>query len=867
MRFGLLALATGLLAQDPAEHFEMKVRPVLAKNCYGCHTQSAMGGLRVDSREALLQGGKSGAAVVVGQPEASLLVKVIDHSHDRLKMPPSGKMSDADIALIAKWVKDGLAFPVRATKSTPDTEISPEQRAFWSFQPIRKVMPPAVKNEKWVRNAMDRFVLARLEKEALQLAKPADRRTLLRRATYDLTGLPPTPEQTRAFELDRSPNAWEKVVDQLLASPHYGERWGRYWLDVARYADDKLNSTQDEPYANSFRYRNWVIDAFNQDMSYKTFVKAQISGDLMGGKEYAAGTGFFALSPEMQDERVDALTRGFLGLTVACAQCHDHKFDPIPTKDFYSLQGILNSSELHETPLADDKTVQAWKAQKKDLEIVEKRIKDFYDNQSRILGEVLASQTAAYLMAGQGIGDASQLDTETVARWEKYVASERLYHPFLNQFRLLLKAKAPQEELWAEARKFETLLLAIHEEKKLVDEKNKVLLGVDPTRNDLSQTQLEAMDRDRTVLWRDMFERSITDAGGAFNYGSGVMYYGKGTIERFLSGHWKTYLAQQKDLESAKRKALPEQYPFLQTISDKAKPADMKVHVRGDRNNQGELAPRRFLAILSGKDRPLFHQGSGRLQLAEAIADDNNPLTARVIVNRVWQQHFGRGIVNTPSNFGQLGEKPSHPELLDHLASEFMAGGWSLKKLHKQILLSATYQLSAETVEANLTKDPDNHLFWRANRRRVDAETLRDSMLFAAGELDLSPAEKALKLDDDKNRKRTVYGFISRRKVDGTLALFDFPNPQATSEARMSTLVPPQRLFLMNSPFVEQRATALAKRLSGANEDKVKQAYRILYSRDPDATELKLGVEFLAAADLVQYARVLLGSNEFLFVN
>lgn len=829
-----------------------QVRPLLAKSCFGCHTGAAMGGLRLDSREVVLKGGKSGAAVVVGKPEESLLVKAIEHSHERLKMPPAGKLSDGEIGLLRDWIRDGLVFP--------------EATVFWSFQPVKKVTPPEVKNSKWVRNAVDRFVLARVEKEGLQLAQMADRRTLLRRVSYDLTGLPPTPEETRAFEMDRAPNAWEKVVDRLLASSHYGERWGRYWLDVARYADDKLNSTQDEPYTNSFRYRNWVIDALNRDMPYRDFVKAQIAGDLMG-KEYVAGTGFFALSPEMQDERVDALTRGFLGLTVACAQCHDHKFDPIPTKDFYSLQGIMNSSELNETPLAEASVVEAWKAQKKDVEVVEKRIKDFYDTQGRVLGEALASQTSRFLMGTQGVGDLKALDEETLGRWKKYVGSERLYHPFLNQFRLLVKAKAPEAELWAEARKFEELVLAIHEEKKLVDEKNKVLLGVDPTRNDLSQTQLVAMDRDRTVLWRDLFERSITDAGGAFNYGSGVLYYGKGTIERFLSGTWKTYLEEQKSLEAAKKKELPEQYPFLQTLKDKEKPADMNVLIRGDRNNQGEVAPRRFLFALSGKERALFHQGSGRLQLAEAIADGQNPLTARVIVNRVWQQHFGRGIVNTPSNFGQLGERPSHPELLDYLAAEFVEQGWSLKKLHKQILMSATYGLSAEVVEANQAKDPDNHLFWRANRRRVDAETLRDSLLFASGELDLSAAEKAMKLDDEKNFKRTVYGFISRRKVDSTLALFDFPNPQATSEARMSTLVPPQRLFLMNSPFVASRAGALGKRLSGTDAEKISQAYRILYSREPDATELKLGSEFLRHGDWVQYARVLLGSNEFLFVN
>lgn len=869
----LSVLCWTVSGQDHADHFEMKVRPLLAKNCYGCHTQSAMGGLRMDSREALMKGGKSGAVVIEGKPEESLLVKAIEYTNDKLKMPPSGKLGPEEITLIANWVRAGAVFPEKRMKAEAagvEVEISAERRAFWSFQPVQKVAPPEVKDKRWARNEIDRYVLARLEKEGLQPTKFADRRTLLRRASYDLTGLPPTPEESKAFVEDRSANAWEKVVDRLLASRHYGERWGRYWLDVARYADDKLNSTKDEPYTNSFRYRNWVIDAFNRDMPYRDFVKAQIAGDLMKSKdpvEFAAGTGFFALSPEMQDERVDALTRGFLGLTVACAQCHDHKFDPIPTKDFYSLQGILNSSEPGETPLSDAKVVADWKAREKEVEVVEKRIKDFYETQSRVLGEVLAADTARYLMASQGQGDVGGLDEETIGRWKKYVSSDRLYHPFLNQFRLLVKAKAPTAELLAEARSFEEKLLAVHEEKKLVDEKNKVVLGVDPTRNDLSQTQLHAMDRDRTVLWRDLFERSISDAGGAFNYGSGVIYYGKGTIERFLSGKWKSYLEQQKMLEEAKRKALPAQYPYLQTMKDKEKPADMKIYVRGDRNNPGDAAPRRFLAVLSGKDRALFHQGSGRLQLAEAIADDKNPLTARVIVNRVWQQHFGRGIVNTPSNFGQLGEKPSHPQLLDYLAAEFVENGWSLKRLHKQILMSATYALGAEPVEANVSKDPDNHLFWRANRRRVDAETLRDSLLFASGEIDLKPAEKAQKLDEETNTKRTVYGFVSRRKVDGMLALFDFPNPQATSESRMSTLVPPQRLFLMNSSFVEQRAIALSKRLKGSEVEKVKQAYQILFCREPDALELKLGLQFLGQADWTQYARVLLGSNEFLFVN
>lgn len=868
-----LLVAMAAAADDKAEHFEMKIRPLLAKNCFACHTQAALGGLRLDSREALLKGGKSGPAIVEAKAEESLLLKAVQQTDSQVKkMPPTGKLSAEEIALLASWVKEGAVFPAKAPSApaTKDYQISPEQRAFWSFQPVRKTAPPPVKDGKWPRNDIDRFIQARLEKEGLTRASMADRRTLLRRLTYDLTGLPPTPEATKAFLEDKSPNAWEKQVDRLLSSPQYGERWGRYWLDVARYADDKLNSTQDEPYANSFRYRNWVIQAFNQDLPYDQFVKAQIAGDLLPAKDpnhFAAGTGFFALSPEMQDERVDALSKAFLGLTVACAQCHDHKFDPIPTKDFYSLQGILNSSQLHETPLAPKEVVDLYTEKKKSFDEAEARLKSYYERQTQLLGEAFAGQTARFLLAAQGLDDAKDLDEETLKRWKKYLASDRLYHPYLDPFRNLVKTGAQPEAIKVEAQRFQALVIQINEEKKEVDDKNHLILGRDPSRNDLSQTQLNAMDRDKTVLWRDLFERSISDAGGAFKYGTGVLFYGRGTIERLLSGPFKQHIESEKSAIEVLKKALPPQFPFLQTLQDKEKPADMKVHIRGDRNNLGDVAPRRFLSILSQPDSKPFTKGSGRLELAEAIVAPTNPLSSRVIVNRLWQNHFGQGIVNTPSNFGQLGERPTHPELLDYLSAYFAENGNSLKKLHKLILMSATYGLSSENVSANDSIDPDNHFYWRAKRRRVDAETLRDSLLFAAGELDLSPAEQALKLDDDKNLKRTVYGFISRRKVDGMLALFDFPNPQATSESRMATNVPLQRLYLMNSPFVEARAKALAARLSGENKDKIRQAYQILYCREPDATEYKLGLDFLASSDWTMYARALLGSNEFLFVN
>jgi hypothetical protein len=820
----IVGLCAGLVlcaqAQDSFEFFETKIRPVLAKNCYSCHTSAALGGLRLDSKAAIEKGGKSG-------PAAVHIASAVAEG----KMPPAGKLPEADKDLLVAWAKAGAPMP---DKVVPAKALD---RSFWSFQPLRNYP-----------GTIDSFIAAKWKELGLNPAPPADRRDLLRRVTYDLTGLMPTYAETQAFLQDKSPNAWEKVIDRLLSSPHYGERYARLWLDLARYSDDKLNSTEDEPYPNSWRYRNWVIEAFNRDLPYNEFVRAQVAGDLIGEP---AGTGFFALSPEMQDDRVDALTKTFVGLTVGCAQCHDHKFDPIPTADYYSLQGVFASSKLAEHPLAPEEEVKKWKAKKAEVDLVEKRLKTFYDRKTMEVGEIFASQTDRYFL---GKGE----DAEVQERVNKYLKAERHYHPYLKEFQI-----HPTEENAAKLRK---LVLEIVDEKKLVDEKNKIILGIDPSRKDLSQTQLEAMDRDKIVFWRDLFERSISDAGAAFNYGSGIYYFGKGKIERFFSPMEKQYVEEQNRELEARKAELPPQYPFLQVLKDADKPEDMAIHIRGDKNNKGEVVPRRFLAILSPENREHWKEGSGRLQLANALVDPRNPLAARVIVNRVWQWHFGRGIVASASNFGRLGEPPSHPELLDHLASTLIADGWSLKRLHKRILMSKVYQLSTRTIEANLNKDAENQYFWRANLRRLDAEGIRDNLLLASGELELSPGEKALSIDDEKNTKRTVYSFIGRRKLDSYLALFDFPAPLASNESRMATNVPLQRLFFLNSSFMEQRAKSLAGSLSGELDDKIRASYRRLYQRDPDPEELQLGREYLSKADWTSYARALLSANEFLFV-
>jgi hypothetical protein len=867
----LLLLAAGLAhGADPDEFFESKVRPVFATNCYTCHTEMHAGGLRLDSAEAVQKGGKSGPPIVAGKADDSLLVQAIRQTHPRLKMPPNGKLKDDEIAAIVAWVNSGAVWPKGAPAEVKSTyTITPQQRAYWAFQPVHKPTVPAIKNTASARNAIDNFVLAKLEEKGLRPARPAEKRVLIRRATLDLTGLPPTPEEVDAFLADRSPSAFATVVDRLLASPRYGERWGRYWLDVARYSDDKLNSTQEEPYPNAFRYRDWVIQAFNRDMPYDLFVKAQIAGDLLPSDDplqYQPGLGFYALSPEMQDERVDATTRGFLGLTVACAQCHNHKFDPIPQTDYYSLQGVFSSSELTQVPLAPKGVVAKWDAEKKAIDKVEERLKAFIAAQTDQLGGIFAGQTTRFLLASRQLAPAADLDRETLDRMTAYLANPKKDHPYLKRWFELAAQGAPPADFEAAAREFEAKVEEVNEEKHLVDEKNKIKLGLNPSRNAMSQADLFSLTIDQYNLWRDLFAPSQKDAGGALKTPDGVYYYGAQKIDRFLSGEWKHRLDSLRQEAADLKKALPPQYPFLQTIKDGANPRDIRVAIRGDVNNRGEVAPRHLPSILCAGEPKPFTKGSGRLELAEGIADPANPLTARVIANRIWQHHFGRGIVETASNFGKNGAAPSHPELLDYLAARLVENKWSIKSLHREIMLSAVYALSSEDIPANDAVDADNRLLWRANWQRMDAETLRDSLLFVSGNLDVQAGGPPVALNE-KNARRAVYGFVSRRKLDPMLALFDFPNPNSTSEQRVVTNVPLQRLFMMNSSFVEDQAAGLAKRLTGDDPQRVRQAYRILYGRAPSADELQLGLAFVAKSNWNEYARVLLNSNEFEWVN
>jgi len=869
----LAAAIPAFLAQSPgsvdADFFETKIRPLFAEKCYACHTEARMGGLQLDTREHFLKGGKSGPVAVPGDPDASLLVKALRYEANP-KMPPTAKLAAEQIASVEAWVKAGAVWPqdAKAALTSPPYKITAEQRAFWSFEQVKAVPPPDVKDANWARTEIDRFIAAKLEARGLHPVRRADRRTLVRRATYDLTGLPPTAEEVDTFEHDRSPDAFATVIDRLLASPRYGERWGRLWLDVARYSDDRLDSERDNPYPASFRYRDWVIQAIQNDVPYDVFVKAQIAGDQLPDHEkYEAGLGFYALSPEMQDDRVDATTRAFLGLTVACAQCHDHKYDPIPTRDFYSLMGIFRNTDLREVPLAPKQTVDVYKEQDALIQKKERELKEYVAAQSAQLGLILASETARYLLAsGQLSSEVTDttagavLDQETLARWTKYLAETAKQHPFLKDW----YAATAQDERAKAAAEFQAQVLAVIAEKSHVDDENHVRLGLDPTRDDLSKANLVSLDRAKFGLWEDM----LGDRG--------VLHYGdsrkeEAKIDRFLSGVWLGHLTDLRAQLAALKKGLPPAYPVLQTIADKEKPEEQHVWIRGDQNNPGDLAPPHFLTILSPAEPKPFQRGKERLELAEAIASPANPLTARVIVNRVWQQHFGYGLVRTPSNFGSQGDRPSHPELLDYLAGRFVREGWSLKKLHREIMLTAVYGLSDESSGRNYAEDPDNRLLWRYNRRHLDAESLRDSLLYVSGKLDLQAGGPAVRLDKENNR-RTVYAYISRRQLDPMLALFDFPNPNSTSEQRLQTTVPLQKLFFMNSPFVIDQSAALSARVAAnasSDDQRITATYRFVLQRDPTPEERRLAHKFISgnAGAWPEYTQVLLSSNEFTDLN
>ena len=836
-----LCSAAGLAAEGDApdregiELFEKKIRPVLVERCYECHSAAAKkveGSLLLDSREGLRKGGDLGPAIVPRDADQSLLIQAIRYSDENLQMPPKekGRLPAEVVADFEAWVKRGApdprTGPPPAAAKTIDIEAA---RQRWPYTPPVEPPIPAVKDTSWPRNPIDHFILARLEEKGLSPAADADPRTLLRRVSYDLAGLPPSVEEQEEFLRNRD---WTAVIERLLASPHYGERWGRHWLDVVRYADT-AGDNSDYPIPQMYRYRNWVIDAFNADMPYDRFIREQIAGDLLPAESPAqrydqiVATGYLANARRFGsrvddypqhltiEDTIDNLGRAFLGHTLNCARCHHHKFDPLTTEDYYALYGIFHSTrypwpgiELDKrprelVPLAPEEAVAAAREERK-----------------------------------------KEVDTLATAFKEAEAAK-----------------KAADERIKDQKERIESL------------------------KKENKDAEAKAADAELAELAK---QAKTADDG------------------------LKAAKKKKQDLE-----AEPLPVDMAYAVAEGKKIENCKVQLKGDPARLGGEVPRRFPLVLGGHSLPPDEKGSGRLELADWIASEGNPLTARVMVNRIWHYHFGRGLVPTPNDFGKQGEPPSHPELLDWLALRFMESGWSVKAMHRLVLTSRTYQMagqesgarSQESGRGQTTEDrgqhagehtnlqseirnpklidPANTLLWHFPRQRLDAESIRDTLLVLGGNLDRTPGgphpfppqkawdytqHKPFRAVYDTNR-RSVYLMTQRIVRHPFLAIFDGPDTGASTARRGTSTTTLQALYLLNDPLVHEQASRLAARVRKARStdaERIDLAYEMLFARPPTAEEIETGQAYLVKlgdAGWESYVRVLLRTNEFVYVN
>ncbi|HEV3262927.1 MAG TPA: DUF1553 domain-containing protein [Gemmataceae bacterium] len=812
--------------QDDDSFFELKIRPVLAGTCFKCHGGKKVShGLRVDSRAALLRGGDGGPAIVPGDPARSLLIQAIRYIHPDHKMPPDGRLPGQVTADFAAWVQRGAAWP--RTASSRGWAATAQRH--WAFAPVERVSPPPAAGA-WSENPIDRFMLAKLRDHGLKPVGQADKRVLLRRVYFDLIGVPPTPEDMAAFLADRSPDAFAKVVDRLLASPQYGERWGRHWLDVARYADT-AGDNADYPIPESRLYRDYVIDSFNADKPYDQFVHEQLAGDILAKQgprrkyaERVVATGFLALSRRYatapyelwsltMEDTIETTGRAFLGLTLRCARCHDHKFDPVTKEDYYALYGFFASTQFPWTGAEEFASKQSPREH---------------------LVPLLPPDEAAPRLA-EYRHRIRQLQAK-IQRTEKKSLGARLLTELYRQ----AEANSKLVQILASRRRTADALQAEFASLRKEQEAAKARLG--------------------------------------------------GELAR-LHG----------ELHKLVKVGLPADLPAAYAVQE-GQPVNMYVHVRGDVNERGPTVRRNVPRFLSGGSPLDIPKGSsGRLELARWLTRPNNPLTARVMVNRIWQHHFGKGIVATPSNFGVRGEPPTHLELLDWLATRFIDSGWSVKAVHRLILLSKTYQLSSNYDGANAALDPGNRWYWRYDRRRLDAEAIRDAMLAVSGKLESArPGAQPFPPIDTwgwtqhnpfkdvyPSKHRSVYLMTQRFQRHPYLALFDGPDTNTTTARRRMSTVPLQALFLMNNPFVREQAEGFARRLIGSSSEvreRVRLAHQLAWSRPALSFELEKGVRYVedykkklgeagAPGERMEleawtsFARIMLSANEFVYLD
>ena len=864
---GLLLVATlaTRASAAPDDRFETKIRPVLAEHCLKCHgPDKQASGLRLDSRAAMLKGGSGeGPAIVPGDPEGSPLVRAVRQDGE-VKMPPKGQLPEPAIRELSEWIKAGAVWPETALTAKATTAGT----LHWSFQPIKKADPPV----KGV-GPIDGFLNAGIASAGLVPAPRADRRTLIRRASFDLTGLPPQQEDIDAFLTDPRPDreAFAAVVESLLASPHYGERWGRQWLDVARYADTKgYVFAEDRNYPFAYTYRDWVVDALNDDLPYDQFVTQQIAADkLPAGSDNGrlAAMGFLTVGRrflqdqnEIIDDRIDVVTRGLLGLSVSCARCHDHKFDPIPTEDYYSLYGVFNSSdEPKELPLLGASTGDKGADYQKKLAERRKAVDTFLNERRAAIEKELRGKLPAYLLAAEELNfDPRAPKLDEVAR------SATLKPETLRRLIIRWKGRADAgDPRFAPWKAFATI--APGDWRKKAPDALAAIKAANTPKPTVPPTLLHALTssppgsrKEVTRRYGDLLARAIADPPDAsladlrawLDGPDGPIRVADGDLRRAIPREDRNKL-RALDKKLAELDASHPGAPARAMVMvDKPQPAEPHVFLRGNPGRPGPQVPRRFLKVLSTPDRPKFTEGSGRIDLARAITRPDNPLTSRVMVNRLWQGHFGRGIVGTPSDFGLRGDPPTHPELLDWLAARFVEGGWSIKAIHRLIMASDAYARVSNAAPEAVKVDPRNLKLSHQNRRRLDFESMRDALLSASGRLDPAVGGKPVALETEPfTTRRAIYGMIDRYNLEPVYRTFDFPNPDTSSPRRLGTIVPQQALYLLNSPFVVEQAKGLAARpevAAGKPEDRVTHLYRRILGRDPAPHEVEIATRYLA---------------------
>jgi hypothetical protein len=897
------------VSREQLDFFERKIRPILVERCYACHStaEKVKGGLILETREDLLRGGDSGPAIVVGDPEHSRLIDAVRYLNRELQMPPKNPLSADQVRDLETWVKQGAPDPrQKAGAPVPAKRVIDlaEGRKFWAFQPVQSPAVPVVKQAGWVRTPVDAFVIEKLEAKGLKPAPATDRRTLLRRATFDLTGLPPTPEEVAAFMADRSPDAFARVVDRLLNSPRYGERWGRHWLDVARYADSN-GLDENVAFGNAWRYRDYVINAFNQDKPYDRFVREQIAGDLLPAANAAArrelltATGFLAIGAKVLaepdakkmemdiiDEQIEATGRAFLGMTLGCARCHDHKFDPIPTDDYYALAAIFKSTKTmqdfkivakwFESSLATDGEIAVSKAHEAKLTAARVAVTNLLTVARQTLTADVQARAADYLVA------AARLPA-TAATNEVAEAAEgaKLHAPVLQLCKQYLgKATNALFQVWREAAGRKDVDEIERHYRALFAETRQAVTEVKPGTNALPNVLQEAA------------RKALADPKGFLALPAPAQ------AESLFPGATVDKLKQLRESVTSLEKAAPELASAMGVAEGTNVFKTFPVHIRGSHLTLGKPVARRMPQVMCGPEAEGFPEAqSGRLELANWLAEARNPMTARVAMNRIWRWHFGQGLVGTTDNFGQLGERPSHPELLDWLAGEFVTRGWSMKAMHRVLMLSATYQMSSAPDARDAAVDPENRLYWRANVQRLEAEQVRDALLAAAGTLDLTMGGKTIPVKNREfvfnhtSRDETTYGSlrravylpIIRNHVYDLFEQFDFPDPAVPTGSRNATVVAPQALWLMNSDLILEAAEKLAARvLARPGRDdtaRLQEAYLLTYGRPPTGSEEKRARKFLETFATgsgegasrgqawTAFCQSLFAANEFIYLN